>query len=70
MKPHTHTFDGSSLLNKCWYAPKDKELTVEFHSGKQYTYEGVSQEAFDAFKNAKSPGQHFGAYIKSQYKVK
>lgn len=64
-----HTFD-SAMLNDCSYDSDARELTVTFKNGKSYTYENVSQEAFDGLATAKSAGQYFGLNIKGQYDLK
>lgn len=66
----SHSFEGSSMLDKCQYDTDARELTVTFHNGKDYTYENVSEEAYEGLTKAKSAGQFFGQYIKGNYDIK
>ena len=56
----------SSQVKEIGYDAATKTLAVTFTRGKGavYHYPGVTQEAFDAFKNAESIGTHFGKHIK------
>jgi hypothetical protein len=50
------------------YDAKTRQLEVEFkHGTKLYTYEGVSEDIYAEFLNAKSPGRFFAANIKDKY---
>lgn len=42
-------------------------LTVEFHSGKTYQFEGVKRELFEAFMRAPSKGKFLHRWI-AKYK--
>lgn len=57
----------SSNLAKVAYDKTDKELYVEFKSGRKYSYVGVSKQKFDLLLNAESQGVYFNAKIKSHY---
>ena len=57
----------SSAIKKLGYSKKDKDLFVEFSSGKQYLYHGVPESEFNALVNAKSIGQYFQSEIKGEY---
>lgn len=70
MTVKTHTFENSSMLSDCSYDSDARELTVTFNNGKSYTYENVSDEAYEGFVTAKSAGQFFGMNIKSAYDIK
>lgn len=51
------------------YDEKAKTLSIAFRGGKTYTYHGVSQAAYDEFKQAQSLGKHFATHISGKYQV-
>lgn len=48
--------------------PETKILSVKFHSGQTYQYEGVSAEQAAALHGAKSVGRHFMEHVRGSYK--
>jgi KTSC domain len=58
---------NSSLIDSARYDPATGDLTVQFHQGRRYIYEGVSPKAADHFFQAESPGAYFHKYIKPNY---
>jgi hypothetical protein len=58
---------NSSHLNFVHYDPSTKTCMVQFKNGDTYHYQGMSQEAYNAFLNAKSPGQHLRNNIIGKY---
>lgn len=50
------------------YDPETGHLTVTFHNGRRYRYEGVSPELAEEFKGAGSPGGFLHAHIIGKFK--
>ncbi len=44
-------------------------LVVEFHSGRTYQYDKVSQTVYDEFVNSESKGRYFNQYILGKYEA-
>ena len=72
----THAFvdTNSSLLSFAeWYAPvgtTPSRLRVKLKANDAlYTYEGVPEDVYLAFKASESAGRHFGQHIKGKYAV-
>ncbi len=59
----------SSVLSLGLYERDTQELTLEFQSGKDYTYRNISPEVWEEFKEAPSAGQFYNREIKGQYSV-
>lgn len=49
------------------YNPKTEHLTVTFHNGQKYRYEGVRPETYNRFKSADSQGSFFHAHIRGAH---
>ena len=64
-----HQFENSTSISSVEYEPETKVLTVEFKSGKSYSYADVPQETYDAFVNSQSAGRFFQTYVKSVFKL-
>lgn len=60
---------NSSVLKFGLYEPDTEELTLEFQSGKNYTYRDISPDLWKEFKEAESTGQFYNQEIKGQYFV-
>lgn len=45
------------------YSPETGHLTVTFHGGRVYRYEGVGKDDAEAFAAAESKGRHLNAHI-------
>jgi hypothetical protein len=58
----------SSSIADVSHDPANGVLSVKFHSGATYHYEGVSAAQAAAFKGADSVGRHFMANIKGSFK--
>jgi len=56
--------DSSAIEAAVW---DDGELRITFQDGRQHSYFGVSQRAFEALIDASSVGAHFNAYIRDRY---
>lgn len=54
--------DSSCVQAAGW---KGENLVVQFQDGTIYTYEGVSQQAWVAFKRSTSKGYHFNTRIRN-----
>jgi len=55
---------NSSVLSSASYDDELKELTLEFTSGRSYTYSQVPPEVFEYLISAPSAGQYFNNSIK------
>lgn len=49
------------------YDAKTQKLTIEFRSGRTYSYAGVPPAEYEAFDKAESLGRHFGSRIRGKY---
>jgi hypothetical protein len=58
---------SSSNINAIGYDEANKELHVEFSSGKTYSYEGVSQETYEAMRDASSVGAYFAKHTRGKF---
>ena len=55
---------NSSVLAAASYDDERKELTLEFTSGRSYTYSQVPPETFKSLVSAPSAGKYFNNFIK------
>lgn len=55
---------NSTAISKIGYDVKEKKLSVLFHHGRQYEYEGVSEDTFKNFLKAPSVGKYYNQHIK------
>jgi hypothetical protein len=60
---------NSSVLSFGLYERDTQELTLEFQSGKDYTYRNITPEVWEEFKESESAGQFYNREIKGQYSV-
>lgn len=58
----------SSVIRSYRYDPADRDLELEFVSGRRYRYHDVPAETFTAMRRAFSKGEFFNAHIRDQYK--
>ena len=58
---------ASSMLKAVGYDPGTQELTVQFHEGGTYAYQGVTQGVYDVLMGAQSVGHFFLGNVKNQY---
>lgn len=63
----TRTESKSSNIRAIEYEPDASRLTIDFHSGGRYAYDGVTAAEHDTFTRAASHGKHFHAHIKGKY---
>ena len=54
----------SSAISKLGYDLKEKKLKVVFNHGREYEYEGVSEDTFKKFLKAPSIGKFYNQHIK------
>jgi hypothetical protein len=54
----------SAALKSVGYDAAARELHIEFHSGKVYTYPDVTPEAHSALMAADSHGEHFAEHVR------
>lgn len=66
---HKFYFMQSSMLSACEYDDENKELTVTFSNGRDYTYEDVDKSIYDSLISAESAGKYFNS-IKKGLSVK
>lgn len=57
---------NSSMIKSIRFVDSKNELEIEFKNGKIYSYPKVTQEEFEAFKNAESHGKHFNNCFKNR----
>lgn len=55
----------SSQISKIGYDPTAQKLRIQFKTGSEYDYDGVSQEEHDELIGAESIGRHFGQKIRN-----
>lgn len=60
-------FATSSYLSSAEYDAEERLLTITFHSGAVYGYQGVSWEVWRGLTSAPSAGQYFHRHIKGRY---
>ncbi|OLV17460.1 KTSC domain-containing protein [Deinococcus marmoris] len=60
----------SSMMSHIGYDPASKTLTILFHSGKLYDYDGVPQEVYERFLAASSQGSFFRNEIDDCYEYR
>lgn len=61
-RPSTRPGRHSNILNH-EYSPETGHLTVTFHGGRKYRYEGVGKDDAKAFASADSKGAHLHRHI-------
>lgn len=57
----------SSNIRGFGYDPDTKELTIQFHRSRSYTYSGVGKAMWIELKDADSVGKFFALRIKDVY---
>ena len=55
---------NSSQIKKFAYSDEKQMLEVVFRNNSSYAYADVTQEEFEAFRDAESHGKHLNAEIK------
>ena len=59
----------SSNISELGYDPVSGELRVKFATGGLYSYAGVDQKTYDAFRQAPSIGAYFASKIRNKHKA-
>lgn len=59
----------SSTISHIGHDPNLNRLTIKFHNGGTYSYDGVSADEHKALLNAPSVGKHFAAHVRPKYKA-
>jgi hypothetical protein len=57
----------SSVIRRYRYCDADRQLVIEFVSGRRYTYRDVPEDVAEGFRRAFSKGEFFNAYIKDRF---
>ena len=57
----------STVIRDIDYDPGTCQLTVIFVSGKEYVYDGVPEDLFNLFRNARAKGEFFNAAVRDRY---
>lgn len=57
----------SSTVRHLDYDPDKKVLSVTFHGGATYHYDGVTPDAYKALETADSVGSHLARHVKGKY---
>jgi hypothetical protein len=60
----------STVIRSFSYDDAARELTIIFRTGRQYTYEGVPKEIFEAMKAAFSKGEFFNDHIREHFRFR
>lgn len=60
----------SSVIRRFSYAPKLRELTIEFVSGRRYVYLDVPSEEDESMRAAFSKGSYFNRKIRDRYEFR
>ena len=64
-----HIFgEKSSSIHSCDYDDETGSMTIKFMSGSTHKYPNCPKHEYEALKAAASPGKHFHARIRKQYK--
>lgn len=58
---------NSSLIQAVAHDPPTGDLTLQFHNGPRFLYQGVSEHLADHLAQADSPGKFFHAFIKPNF---
>jgi hypothetical protein len=59
---------SSSLIARINYLDEERTLKIWFRDGPLYCYFDVPPEAYEALKQAESPGRHYNRHIKGCYR--
>ena len=57
----------SSVIRRFVYARMERELWVEFTTGRRYVYSDVPDEVADTFRSAFSKGIYFNTRIRDRF---
>lgn len=57
----------SEPISVVTYEKKNKQLSIEFRSGRIYIYKNVPLKIYDRLRTSKSIGKYFNSIIKNNY---
>ena len=57
----------STVISRFVYCPDNRELWVEFTTGRRYVYSGVPEEVANTFRSAFAKGVYFNSRIRDRY---
>jgi hypothetical protein len=57
----------STVIRRFVYCPDNRELWVEFTTGRRYVYSGVPDEVATAFRSAFAKGIYFNSRIRDNF---
>ena len=60
----------STVIRRLDYRPDERELVVEFVTGRRYLYSDVPEEAAKALRSAFAKGVHFNRHIRDRYRFR
>jgi lysyl-tRNA synthetase class 2 len=58
----------STVIRTFDYRPAERELVLQFTTGRRYVYHDVPPEAAEALRSAFAKGRHFNARIRRRYR--
>ena len=60
----------STVIRRFVYDPAERELWIEFVTGRRYVYEEVPQSVADAMRSAFAKGVYFNTRIRDRFKFR
>ena len=57
----------STVIRRFDYLPAERELVIEFVTGRRYAYEDVPEDAAARLRGAFAKGVHFNRHIRDRY---
>jgi hypothetical protein len=57
----------STVIKRFAHRPRERELVIEFVTGRRYAYADVPEEVVAEFRAAFSKGIHFNRFIRDRY---
>jgi hypothetical protein len=60
----------SSVIRRFAYDPAERELWIEFVTGRRYVYEAVPEEVAGALSSASSKGAYFNSRIRDHFECR
>ena len=57
----------STVIRRFDYSPDQRELLVEFTTGRRYVYSEVPAEAAEALRSSFAKGVHFNRHIRGRF---
>ena len=60
----------STVIRSFDYRPEERELVVQFVSGRRYVYVDVPETEAQAMRSASSRGRYFNLHIRDRYRFR